>query len=712
VTAGLGADRGAAVVCIPVRGRGDALADTVRSVLAHTDPSVPILVCDVATESARSRGLLEALERDPTTRHLIVYVGPDADDPGRRALGTAVGMSAPADVAILDPGCTVGPGWLEGLRSAAYSDTTVATVSALTPRDLEGWLAGPAARYEHEHRLDHTAATLRSQAAALRPRLRTPRGPCVYVRRSALELVDDLDPAAMLADPGSEAFSRSCVGNGLAHLLAADAIVQAADPDRYPDLSPVDDPGADDGPLAHAVGAARRALHGLSAVIDARILYGPVTGTQVHVLELIAALAGRGELRLSAVVPDDLNDYAGGRLRALEAVSVITYEDASRGSAGQADVVHRPFQLTNAGDLPFLESLAARLILTQEDLISFHDPAYFPSVAAWQAHRSLTRLALARADRVVFSTSYTRADAIAEELVEPDRTRVVHLGTDHPRSGTDHTTARPARMERLGEHVPVMLCLGTDYQHKNRVFALRMLDRLRSAHDWAGVLVLAGPAVALGSSKARERRLIARRPALADRVIDLGPISEGEKRWLFERSALVLYPSVLEGFGLVPFEAGAYGVPCMWAPGISLSDLLPDSAAEIVPWDADQSAERALALMRESQQRERNLGAIRAAAARLSWNATAESLVELYHATCNAPPSPVRAIGPSSGPGLGSLTEDAMRLVGPGGELPAEVHRPLLALATHPRLAAPVYAALKLGYRTSYELRRRRRGRP
>jgi hypothetical protein len=47
-----------------------------------------------------------------------------------------------------------------------------------------------------------------------------------------------------------------------------------------------------------------------------------------------------------------------------------------------------------------------------------------------------------------------------------------------------------------------------------------------------------------------------------------------------------------------------------------------------------------------------------------------------------------------------------MRLVGPGGELPPDVHRPLLALATHPRIAAPLFGALKLGYRASHRLRR------
>jgi hypothetical protein len=57
----------------------------------------------------------------------------------------------------------------------------------------------------------------------------------------------------------------------------------------------------------------------------------------------------------------------------------------------------------------------------------------------------------------------------------------------------------------------------------------------------------------------------------------------------------------------------------------------------------------------------------------------------------------------------GDLTEDALRLVGPGGALPADLERPLLALATHPQIGVPMFQAIKAGYRASYRLRRRGR---
>ena len=65
--------------------------------------------------------------------------------------------------------------------------------------------------------------------------------------------------------------------------------------------------------------------------------------------------------------PDEPSEDALRRLTGLPDVSLVTYREAS----GRADVVHRPFQLSNAGDLGFLRTLGDRLILTQQDLIDY-----------------------------------------------------------------------------------------------------------------------------------------------------------------------------------------------------------------------------------------------------------------------------------------------------------------------------------------------------
>jgi hypothetical protein len=147
-------------------------------------------------------------------------------------------------------------------------------------------------------------------------------------------------------------------------------------------------------------------------------------------------------------------------------------------------------------------------------------------------------------------------------------------------------------------------------------------------------------------------------------------------------------------------------VPCLWAEGTSLSEVLADTAAGIVPWDAEVSADRAFVLLRDPEARERNVGAIRAASAGLTWDRTAAQLIDIYKSTCDEPAAPASALERTEGLMHGGVSEDALRLIGPDGALPKDVERPLLALATHPQVGTPVFRALKAGYRASFRLRR------
>ena len=100
---------------------------------------------------------------------------------------------------------------------------------------------------------------------------------------------------------------------------------------------------------------------------------------------------------------------------------------------------------------------------------------------------------------------------------------------------------------------------------------------------------------------------------------------------------------------------------------------------------------------------------MRGPSARATSTRSAARLLELYEQTCDAPAVAAGAIYRGGGLTNGALSEDAARLLGPGGALPPDIERPLLAVATHPRIASPLFGALKLGYRASHRLRQLRR---
>jgi hypothetical protein len=309
-------------------------------------------------------------------------------------------------------------------------------------------------------------------------------------------------------------------------------------------------------------------------------------------------------------------------------------------------------------------------------LIGYGNATYFPSDDAWKRYRSLTRAALASADRVVFFSDYVAREAVAEGLVQPLEACVVRLGTDH--AGED--AARPTALDSA-EYI---VCIGTDFVHKNRVFALAVCGELARRHEWTGSLVFAGSRVAAGSSAAAEAAFLSAHAELDGRVVDLGPVTNGERRWLLEHAQLVLFPSVVEGFGLVPFEAARAGTPCAFASQGALAETLPEDAALIVPWDATATAERvARALAGEAVAAE-IVDSILRAADELTWDKAARGLTAVYGDTASAPAFPRDEVAFASSPSL-AMVEPLM---------PPDVQRAFAAVLVRPRARAFVFRAL------------------
>ncbi len=232
-----------------------------------------------------------------------------------------------------------------------------------------------------------------------------------------------------------------------------------------------------------------------------------------------------------------------------------------------------------------------RLVITQLDNIALRNPGYFQDFTQWNEYRELTYGALAAADQVVFISRHGAGDARELGLVPEDRINVVYPALDHEHLGIEIPAGRPPGAERIGDR-PFLLCLGTDFLHKNRVFAIRLLEALTASMASTACLCLPGRRWRPDRRPRRRRRYLREHPALQDRVLDVGPVDEAGKLWLLEQAAAVVYPSTYEGFGLTPFEAADADTPCLFAWHTSLSELLPESSARLVPWDERESAQR------------------------------------------------------------------------------------------------------------------------
>jgi glycosyltransferase involved in cell wall biosynthesis len=692
---------------------------------AETRGSVFVIVAD-SGDPALTEECLRSV-RAHTAAHTVTLTVPAS----AAAVNRALERVAPADAVLISEQCRVSPGWLTRLRDAACADSNTATASALADEGTQLALSLTAGSQEEFAAL---AEGLARRTLQLRPRLRRAVGPCVYVRRQALELVGPLAEELDLRSAIEFDFAHRCLLSGLDHVAADDVVVQRLAPAR--DVPPGPDSErpalAESGVLGLALAAARGPEERLWVTLDARALDGAVTGTQVHIVQLILALAHTGQLRLRLLVRRERIDHdTQEMLSGLPGAEVIAAEDL-HASTPRSTVFHRPQQTFSAGDVALALSLGERFVISQLDLIAYRNPGYFADLDAWGDYRRASRHGLSAAERVVVFSDHTRRELISDALVADERVKVVPPGLDHRVAGEQH---RPSDLD-YGREAPAdgfMLCLGTDFRHKNRVFALRMLASLRHEHDWRGSLVLAGTHIPLGSSLEDEHGFLAAHRELRDAVVALGPVSEPERAWLMAHAGAVIYPSVYEGFGLIPFESALVGVPCVFAAQSSLAKTAPEGTATIVPWDPQASAAGAYALLTDPAARTRHLDALATAARRLTWKATAGALVEIYR---EAAAAPVREAATLSRDAvererrlsvehdleatrlvrerehaqhmydeLNAEVGSGLSLIGPHGALPEDLQHALLALGAHPALSRSLFGALARAFALARALR-------
>jgi glycosyltransferase involved in cell wall biosynthesis len=558
--------------------------------------------------SAADRGrTIESLTRNTSELEVRMVVLDAAE-----SVWDVVESAENADVVLLDVGTVVGPGWWSQLRAAAYEDTIVATASAV-PADL---LA-----------LDRSTSEGLSRAVTTAVRdaaLGEPLWGCVYVRRDALK-------AAMVGDRKAQRPSRledAIVVPGLVHVLAGTVVLppaQSAAPRRLGSTPAV----------RRMLAEVEARVDQIRVTVDLRCCSLPIAGTQVHALNLVSSLAATDAVRLSVLLPAVVDPSLRQQVEKLPQ-TVRRYRPGSP-ILPPPHVFHRPYQLVET-ELADVASSGVRLVITHQDMILDRTPGYFDSFDHWLKQPAATALAFFSADEVVFYSEHARREAVREGLVDEAKTSVVPPGTNHLEGGLDEETMPPGFGPLVeSEARPFVLVIGTAFKHKNRLFALRVVDELRRVHDWNGLVVFAGVNPLFGSSGREEAAFLRGHRDLAERVVDLGPVNDAGRSWLYRHAAVVLFPTLYEGFGLVPFEAAAGGTASAYASRSSVAEYLPAEGALLELGDVTETARRLHVLLESREARDEIVRNIRLAGSRLTWDRAADSYIEIYRRAMTRP---------------------------------------------------------------------------
>jgi glycosyltransferase involved in cell wall biosynthesis len=289
----------------------------------------------------------------------------------------------------------------------------------------------------------------------------------------------------------------------------------------------------------------------------------------------------------------------------------------------KVDVCHVPYFAP-----PLFSSVP--VVVTIHDLIPLLLPAYRGPL--WvQAYMRLVSAAARRADQIITDSQASKADIIERLRIRAERVHVIYLGVDpayHPAHDDMLLTTVRARYGLPSRYI---LYLGGFDQRKNLNVLLRAYQRvLETLSEGAPALVVAGRPPTVDTQYFPDPKRIARELGIERHVVFTGWVDETDKPALYSAALFLAFLSLYEGFGLMPLEAMACGLPVLAAHRSSLPEVVGDGGLLVDPTRLDAVSEAMLLLIRDAGLRETLSDAALVQAARFGWDKTARETLRVY----------------------------------------------------------------------------------
>lgn len=216
-----------------------------------------------------------------------------------------------------------------------------------------------------------------------------------------------------------------------------------------------------------------------------------------------------------------------------------------------------------------------RFVLTVHDLNHIdvdHNSGFLKRIY----YRFVLRRACRRAARVLTVSEFSKARIVEWAGVPADQ--VVCVGNGVSKVFSDSQKNDVSRSTEGG----FIFCVGNRKGHKNEVAVIKALSRLQG-HGSLRII--------FSGFESSELVELACRLGVQDRVEFSGPLSESELAEKYRTAAMLVFPSLYEGFGLPAVEAMAVGCPVVTSNTTALGEIAAGAAIGIDPSDTDALAD-------------------------------------------------------------------------------------------------------------------------
>jgi glycosyltransferase involved in cell wall biosynthesis len=278
-------------------------------------------------------------------------------------------------------------------------------------------------------------------------------------------------------------------------------------------------------------------------------------------------------------------------------------------------VLHSP---DHVGPMP----VGWRSVLTVHDLAFWRMPESHEP-ASREYYDGLRRSA-SEAARIICVSHATKTDLLAECPEAEPKVRVVHEAPDPLYA---HERAADGASDLAGER-PYFVFVGTISPRKNlmrivKAFA-RVVERLDRGHR---------PELVIVGADGYDAALVHQLPGalrVEQYVRFVGPQPAQEVARLYRRALALVFPSLLEGFGLPVVEAMASGAPVITSNRSSPPEVAGDAALLVDPDDWEALAAEMTRVLNDGALRERLRLAGLSRAAKFSWERAARETLAVF----------------------------------------------------------------------------------
>lgn len=212
-------------------------------------------------------------------------------------------------------------------------------------------------------------------------------------------------------------------------------------------------------------------------------------------------------------------------------------------------------------------------------------------MARWIIRRSIKELK--NSDWIIADSQSTKDDFINSAGGDTGKVMVVYPAI--PTCMSKETVLNDGIQwtdRRYSESVYI-LHVGNNSFYKNRAGVLRVFARI---HDKLGIeLKMAGP------PPGPELTGLIRELGLTRHVHFVVNPEDDQLKLLYLKAALLLFPSIYEGFGWPPLEAMVFGCPVVCSTAGSLPEVVGEAALKSPVGDYDQMAENCIAVLEDAK---------------------------------------------------------------------------------------------------------------